>query len=179
MWDIDEIGKNVTLLRIAQGFTQEEVALQSHISVSRLQDIEYGCPNVTVDTILYIAKTLHVDSQVLGIFLKSDEEILSQIHKTPRLPELPEEPLQVFRNIVLLRNMEGLTQMQLAHMSNISVARLRDIEHGCANVTINKSACIAKTFGMSMSELNTVTMSDASLLNLVHRARAVVGITET
>ncbi len=140
--------------------------------------MERGCINVTIDTVFYVAKALHVDSQSLGIFLKSDEEILSQLHRVPRLPILPEEPLQICRNIVLLRNMEGLTQKQLAHISNVSVARLRDIEHGCANVTLNKLSSITQTFGISLAELNTLAMDDARLLELVHKARSVAGIME-
>ena len=44
---LDEIGRNVVRLRKAQGLTQEQVAFHSNISISRLQDIEYGCQNGT------------------------------------------------------------------------------------------------------------------------------------
>lgn len=48
-------GRSIVLLRTAQKMTQEEMAFQAHLSVSRLQDIEHGCANPTLDTMIYIA----------------------------------------------------------------------------------------------------------------------------
>lgn len=50
MTDLDEIRKNIVLLRREQGLTQEDVAFRSNLSVNCLQAIEYGCRNTTVDT---------------------------------------------------------------------------------------------------------------------------------
>ena len=79
MTDLVEIGKNIVLLRNEQGLTQEEVAFQSNLSVSRLQTIEYGCQNVTVDTLIRIASVLGIDSRVFGVFSRTDHAILSEI----------------------------------------------------------------------------------------------------
>ena len=76
---LDEIGRNIVRLRKAQGLTQEQVAFHSSISVSRLQDIEYGCQNTTIDTLIYLASALQVDSRILGIFSMTDREIHSKI----------------------------------------------------------------------------------------------------
>lgn len=68
MTDLTEIGRNIVLLRRAQGLTQEEVAYRSHLSVSCLQAVEYGCQNTTVDTLIGIAEAPGIDSRVFGIF---------------------------------------------------------------------------------------------------------------
>ena len=56
MSNIVEAGRNIVLLRKALNMKQEEVAFLSNLSVSRLQDIECGCPNVTFDTLTCISK---------------------------------------------------------------------------------------------------------------------------
>ena len=87
--NIVEAGRNIVLLRKALNMKQEEVAFLSNLSVSRLQDIECGCPNVTFDTLTCISKTLGVDFRVLDIFLQSDAEILSAFHsQKPQLSGL-------------------------------------------------------------------------------------------
>lgn len=177
MSNFAEIGGNIVLLRKGLHMTQEEVAFQSNLSVSRLQDIESGCPNITFDTLTCLSRTLRVDFRVLSILLKSDREILSAFHpQKPRLPGLNDGEFQIFSNIVLLRKVRGWTQKQLAQTSNISVARLRDIEHGCANTTVHKLSCIANAFSMSLLELSALSLSEEELLTLVHRARMVSGV---
>lgn len=148
MTDLAEIGRNIVLLRNEQGLTQEEVAFQSKLSVSRFQAIEYGCQNTTVDTLIRIAGVLGIDSRVFGLFSRTDHAILSEIRQLPMFPKREGGALQVCGNIVLLRKAERLTQKQLACLSNMSVVCLRGIEHGCANMTTSKLLCIAKTFGL-------------------------------
>ncbi len=177
MSNIVEAGRNIVLLRKALNMKQEEVAFLSNLSVSRLQDIECGCPNVTFDTLTCISKTLGVDFRVLDIFLQSDAEILSAFHsQKPQLSGLDNGEFQIFSNIVWLRKVNRWTQKQLAQKSHISVARLRDIEHGCANTTIHKLACIADAFGLSLLELTALSLSEDELLSLVRNARAIVGV---
>ncbi|MCI8454230.1 MAG: transcriptional regulator [Lachnospiraceae bacterium] len=173
---LDEMCENIVLLRKAQGMTQEQVAFRSKLSISRLQDIEHGYSNTTVDTIIRIARTLRVDPQILGIFLRSDQEILSAIRNAPQLPKRPKGEFQICENIALLRKREGLTQKQLACISNVSVARLRDIEHGCANVTTNKLMAIAEAFDISLLELSALATSETELLNMIYRARMAAGV---
>lgn len=177
MSDLEEIGRNIVLLRKAQGLTQEEVAYRSHLSVNRLQVIEHGCRNTTVDTLICIAETLGVDSRVFGIFSRPDMEILSVLRRLPRMPQEEGGALQICRNIVLLRQVKGLTQKQLGRQSSVSVACLRDIEHGCANVTTNKLLCIASAFDLTLAELNFLTMPEETLVEIVRNARLAAGIT--
>lgn len=176
MTELIEIGENMTLLRNAQGLTQEEVAFRSNRSVNCLQTIEYGNSNATIDTLIRIAKALGVDARVLGCFSRSDQTILSEIHRAPRLPVRPGGDLQICENIFLLRKEKGWTQKHLATLSGISVAYLRDIEHGCANVTVYKLFHIANAFALSLSKLSSLSMSENMMMDLVHTARDRAGI---
>lgn len=171
-----ETGNNIVLLRKASAWSQEQLALRSNVSVNRLQAIEHGCQNITVNTLLRIAKAFQVDAMVFGIFAKSDEAILSAVRRMPQIPILSKEELQICRNIALMRKAAGLSQKDLAHLSGVSVARLRDIEHGCANATTAKLYSIARAFGMSLMELSTITMSETELLETVYQARSAAGI---
>lgn len=173
---LDEIGRNIVRLRKAQGLTQEQVAFRSNISVSRLQDIEYGCQNTTIDTLICLARALQVDSRILGIFSMTDKEIHSQIRGSFRFQHCINGPLQICDNIVQLRKTEKLTQKELAQMSNVSIARLRDIEHRCANVITDKLFSIADAFGISLVELGAMSMSEAEVFHLIRRARIRAGM---
>ncbi len=176
MTDLDEIRKNIVLLRREQGLTQEDVAFRSNLSVNCLQAIEYGCRNTTVDTLIRIAGALEVDSRVFGIFSRPDSAILSEIRRSPQFPKRNGGPLQICENIVLLRKAEGLTQMQLASLSHMSVVCLRGIEHGFTNMTIGKLLRIAEAFGMSLAELNSLTMPEEELMELIYKARDRAGL---
>ena len=168
---LDEIGRNVVRLRKAQGLTQEQVAFHSNISISRLRDIEYGCKNTTIDTLIRLARALQVDSRIMGVFSMTDRDILSKIQGSFRLKHCINGPLQICENIVQLRKTEKLTQKELAQRSNVSIARLRDIEHRCANVTTDKLFNIADAFGMSLVELSAMSMSEAEIFHLIHRSQ--------
>lgn len=176
MTDLAEIGKNIILLRQEQDLTQEELAFRSNLSVSRLQTIEYGCQNTTVDTLIQIAKVLGVDSRVFGLFSRTDRTILSEIRQLPQFPKQEGGALQICGNIVLLRKAGRLTQKQLAGLSHMSVVCLRGIEQGCANMTISKLLCVAKTFDLSLTGLNDLTMSEDELMEAVRNARGRAGI---
>ncbi len=176
MTDMHEIRENIVRLRKEQGLTQEEVAFLSDISVSRLQDLEYGCQNTTIDTLIRIAGTLGIDSRVFGIFSRTEKAILFEVRQPPRLPERKGGVLQICENIVLTRKARGLTQMKLACLSNISPACLRDMEHGCANVTIKKLLRVSDAFGLTLTKLNTLAMSEDELLESVRKARVMAGL---
>lgn len=176
MTDLVEIGKNIVLLRNAQGLTQEEVAFRSNLSVSRLQTIEYGCQDTTVDTLIRIVEALGVDSRVCGIFSRTDHVILSEFRRSPRLPKRTGNALQICENIALLRKAKNLTQNQLASLSHMSAVCLRGIEHGCTNMTVCKLLGIAGTFGVSLTELNICTMPEEELMEIIRTARDRAGI---
>jgi len=173
--DLVETGSNIVLLRNEQGLTQEELAFRSNMSVSRLQDIEHGCLNMIGDTLVRIAEALGIDSQIIGIFLWPEKAISSEVRQTPRLPERQGELFQGCKNIVLLRKAEGLTQIQLARLSHMSPACLRDIEHGCANMTVKKLLSIANSFGMSLTRLDFCAMSEDELIEIVRNAKRMAG----
>lgn len=176
MSDMIEVGKNIVLLRKEQGLTQEETAFRAGLSVSRLQYIEHGCQNTTMDTLIRLGETLGVDPRVLGIFSCSEKALLSQLRRSPRLPERQGDFWQICDNIVLVRKREHLTQEQLACLSHISLVRLRDIEHRCANVTVRKLVSISQALGFSLLQLNTCTMPEEELIHLVRQARRMAGL---
>ena len=160
MKDLVETGSNIVLLRNEQGLTQEELAFRSNMSVSRLQDIEHGCLNMIGDTLVRIAEALGIDSQIIGIFLWPEKAISSEVRQTPRLPERQGELFQVCKNIVLLRKAEGLTQIQLARLSHM---------------TVKKLLSIANSFGMSLTRLDFCTMSEDELIEIVRNAKRMAG----
>lgn len=176
MTELVELGKNIVSLRVAQKLTQEAVAHQSNLSVTRLQTLEYGCQNTTVDTLIRVARTFGIDSRVFCIFSKPDAAILSEYRRAPRLPERNGGVLQICENIVLLRKVRGFSQRQLANRAGISDVCLRDIEHACANVTIHKLACVAKAFDLSLMELDVCTISEAELMEMIYGARRQAGL---
>lgn len=175
MTGLVDMGRNIVLLRQAQGLTQEQVAFRSGLSVSRLQDLEYGCRNTTADTLIHLAKVLHVDSRILGIFLLPDEVLRPVFRCPPLRPAKAGNPFQVCENILLLRKARDMTQAELARQANISVSCLRDIEHGCANMTTTKLLSIAQVFDMSLLELSTLSVPEDDLWNAVFQARAQLG----
>ena len=176
MSDLIEIGNNIVLLRSKQGLTREEVAFQANQCANTLYAIEHGRANATADTLIHLSKVLGIDSRVLGFFSKSDEFILSEIRRPPWLPQKSGGALQVCENIVLFRKERGLTQKQLAHIAGMSAAWLRDIEHGCANMTMDKLLCISNAFDLSLMKLACLAMSEEELMKLVHNARDKAGI---
>lgn len=176
MSDLKEIGRNSVLLRKAQGLSQEDVAFQASRSVGCLQSFESGCANTTVDTLIRIAQALNIDPRVLGIFTRTDEEIIWEIGQAPRLPARPGGTLQICDNIVQMRKVRKWTQSRLARSSYISTARLRDVEHGCANVSIGKLLGIANSFGLTLMQLNCLAMPIEELLETVNQARVIAGL---
>lgn len=177
MSDLEEIGRNSVLLRKVQGLSQEDVAFRAERSVSCLQSVESGCGNTTVDTLIRIAGALHIDSRVFGMFTRTDEEIMWELRQVSQLPVRTSGVLQICGNIIQLRKAQGLTQSRLAYFSQVSQARLRDIEHGCANVTANKLQAIAGAFGLTLLQLNYLTTPVEEVLEAVYQARAMAGIT--
>lgn len=76
-----EIGRNIVTLRKARRITQEQLALQSEVSVSRLREIEHGVANPSIDYLETIAKTLEVSLPVLFLYSMSDMEVLGLLHE--------------------------------------------------------------------------------------------------
>ena len=72
-----EIGQNIVTLRKERGIKQEQLALDSGVSVSFLRDIEHGRVNVSLEKLAVI---LVVPVWVLLVYGRDDESILSELH---------------------------------------------------------------------------------------------------
>ena len=168
-----KICKEIKMMRVALGCSQEWAALESNSSMTwwRKTESENGQPNMSLDTLNRAAKTLGVLPWVLGVLRLPDEELTAMIRKIPRM-EQGAEGGQIGSNIVLLRKRQKLTQKQLAQMAGVSPARLRDIEHGCANTTILVLERIAGALGVPLLALSVLTVSEEDILAAVHSAQA-------
>ena len=80
-----DTGRDVQAVRLAQGYSQEQAALESGLSVTWWQQIEKGSANITLDTLRRVACTLGVEPQVLGVLRLSDEEIRAILRRAPQV----------------------------------------------------------------------------------------------
>lgn len=60
-----KIGLNILCARRLKGMSQEELALKSGISRSRISDLERGKDVCKLDTLMFIAKALDIDYREL------------------------------------------------------------------------------------------------------------------
>lgn len=171
-----DIGKNARRLRIALGLSQEEVAFRSNLSGKHLQSMEYSCENPTMDTLVGLANAFQVGPWVLLAFSLPDDTIYSLFHGPAYLPDYSGPPLPVCEIILLLRKSLGLTQKQLSAMANVCPAHLRDIEHGCANVSLRKLNAIADAFGIPLLKLALLTTPESDFFIAVNEVRSIVGL---
>ena len=173
----NEIGRDIRTIRIARGYTQEWAALESDLSVTWWRNIENHekCPNMSMDTLNCVAKTLGVTPWVLGILALPDEDLTTMIRKIPQM-EQGAKGGQIGTNIVLLRKKRKLTQTQLAQTAGVSSARLRDIEHGCANTTVSLLERIAGALEVPLLALSALTVPEEDIWAVVHSARASAGM---
>ena len=174
MLKIQEYGGNIAIMQERQGKTQAELAEAANRSIHCIQSVEAGRSNVTIDTLVYITGALHTDWRILWLLCWRDEEIVAFVRRMPRLPGDPENVFGFCQNIVLLRRAKGLTQKRLACMAGMSAAWLRDIEHGCANVTVRKLECIANALGMSLLELSVMSIPEELLLEMLRHTRSAI-----
>lgn len=174
MLKMREYGRNLTRLRKGQGKTQEELAELANRSTYCIQQVEAGQTNATIDTLVYITEALHTDWRVPWLLCWSEEEVLAAVRRVPQLCGDPENVLSCCQNIVLLRREKGMTQKELARMANVSTAWLRDIEHGCANVTIEKLEHIANALGLSLLELFVMDIPEEARLKVIRSTKLVM-----
>ena len=174
MLNLQETGKNIKEIREVKGLSQEKAAEKANISRNRWQEIEYGCENMTVDTLRRIAAALGVSPITLGILKRPDGEIRLMWIQTWHRTEWKKAGIEIGQTIHHLRKARNITQRELANRSKVSCARLRDIEHGCANVTIVVLDKIAEALGLSLLEIGMLTVSEAEFEDMVQRARAVI-----
>ena len=70
---------------------------------------------------------------------------------------------------------EQIEAMQNVDIRTVDPACLRDIEHGCANMTVKKLLSIANSFGMSLTRLDFCAMSEDELIEIVRNAKRMAG----
>ena len=61
-------GENLRKLRLAKGFTQEQLANELGIEISQISRIERGVINTSITTLYSISKVLNVDISELFVF---------------------------------------------------------------------------------------------------------------
>lgn len=66
--------------------------------------------------------------------------------------------VEIGRNIRILRKAKGMTQEKLAEDADICVTWLREIEHGCANVTRDVLESLAKAMDVLVWILYTLKL---------------------
>lgn len=177
MIDSVETRHNIRHLRKSQGLTVEEVAFRASMSERWVCTLESEQPtNTTIDTMWRIARALNVEPLVLDIFSLTDEEIRALAATVPEAPPQAAGKVHPGSNIVWLRKQRHMTQKQLAKAAGVSQAYLRNIEHGCANVSIHLLENIAKALGVSLFTLYALTIPVDDILAMVHAARALPGV---
>ena len=61
-------GKKLRLIRLAKGFTQEQLANELGIEISQISRIERGVINTSITTLYSISKVLNVDLSEFFVF---------------------------------------------------------------------------------------------------------------
>ena len=176
MENFEGYGNNIARLRRAQKLSQREVASRSLLSINHFQNIEYGHTNTTMETLGRIAKTLGVNPLTLGVFPWTDKQILALLHCVPEPTGYIGEPLNPFQNIVLVRKAYDLTQRKLSFRSGVSVATLRNIEHGVANISVSTLLRIAEALAIPTLKLCILTTPEEEFIAAVHETRRAAGL---
>lgn len=65
-------GRNLRKLRLAKGFTQEQLANELCVEISQISRIERGIINTSITTLYAISRTLKIEVSEFFIFDKSN-----------------------------------------------------------------------------------------------------------
>ena len=79
--------------------------------------------------------------------------------------------VEIGMNIVKLRKARGMTQEQLGLQANVSITRLRDIEHGRANASMDTLKSIADFWGVALPMLFINSLEPVEVLEMLYRAQ--------
>ena len=79
--------------------------------------------------------------------------------------------VEIGKNIVLFRTIKGMTQEALAFYAGVSISRLRDIEHGVANPSIDILESISLAFGIALPVLFLFSLDEKEILDMIRKAR--------
>lgn len=63
-----DFGKKLRLIRLAKGFTQEQLANELDVEISQISRIERGVINTSITTLYAISKVLDVNVSELFVF---------------------------------------------------------------------------------------------------------------
>lgn len=77
---------------------------------------------------------------------------------------------------MILRKAKGISQEQLALRAEISVSRLRDIEHGRVNSSLDMLESIAKVLEVNILVLFILLWEEATVLELLHSGKRLLPV---
>ena len=72
----------------------------------------------------------------------------------------------------------GLSQEELADRAGISVSRLRDIEHGYANASIDVLESVAVALDTELPTLFLLSLEEERVLDMLRRGKAVMEVVQ-
>ena len=75
-----------------------------------------------------------------------------------------------------LRKARGMSQEELADRAGISVSRLRDIEHGYANASIDVLESVAVALDTELPTLFLLSLEEEQVLDMLRRGKAVMEV---
>ena len=87
--------------------------------------------------------------------------------------------VEVCKNVANLRRVKKLSQEELAFESDISLSRLKDIEHGHANPSLDTLESLAKALEITLPELMVYHLEEATISRLIEELRQELGLTES
>ncbi len=79
IFDFSAVGNKLYLIRKRMGLTQAEVAESAELSTRGYADIERGCVNMRIETLLKICNVLHITPD--EIFTTEDSSIIAEQQK--------------------------------------------------------------------------------------------------
>lgn len=80
--------------------------------------------------------------------------------------------VEIGSTVVTIRKAKGITQEELAFNANVSIGRLRDVEHGTANYTRDTLYSIAAALGISAWVLYMpYNMENEEILQILNTTR--------
>lgn len=84
--------------------------------------------------------------------------------------------VEIEKNVLILRGGRGLSQEELADRAGISVSRLRDIEHGYANASIDVLESVAVALDTELPTLFLLSLEEEQVLDMLRRGKAVMEV---
>lgn len=160
------MGARARSLRLAAGLTLEQVAGAAEGDFRHLQRIEAGQINVTLATLLRLARALGVPAhRLLGSEPAEDEEPLtsaaivrdvvphgpkSNIKYASRPPDVEAVTERAGARLRAARIARRMTQRQAAEAAGITVQHLQRVERGAQNATLKTLLRAAAAVGVEL-----------------------------